>query len=65
MSTETNVQRFLTREEVAGLFRSHPRTVKRREASAGFPKPIQFGGKVLYDRASIERWIASRMASVR
>jgi predicted DNA-binding transcriptional regulator AlpA len=50
--------RFMNRQELANLLGLHVETVKRREKTAGWPRPVRISSKVvIYDRTDIERFL--------
>jgi predicted DNA-binding transcriptional regulator AlpA len=68
ISTETSpsaiadLPMLLTRAEVVGLLRIHPRTFGRLrvDPEVGFPEPVRLGSALRWRRTSIMRWLAAR-----
>jgi excisionase family DNA binding protein len=58
MDAHSNGSRFLTVDEVAALTRYAKRTIYRKVRTGAIPyKQHVKGGKLLFDRGEIERWI--------
>jgi predicted DNA-binding transcriptional regulator AlpA len=55
------VDAFFTQEEAAELARCHPRTLRRRVESDGFPPPVKFGSRILYRRNEVFAYIRRKM----
>jgi len=51
---------FLTREELASELRRNPRTLDRWEVLGMGPPRTMVGRKILYRRASVQRWLAAQ-----
>jgi hypothetical protein len=58
--SEPILSEFLTKEELATELRRNPRTLDRWEALGMGPPRTHVGRQVLYRRASVEKWLASR-----
>jgi predicted DNA-binding transcriptional regulator AlpA len=54
---------LLTQREAADLLRVHPRTLRRRVYTDGFPQPIKSGDRVLYVRAEVHGYLRRKMAA--
>ena len=50
----------LTLREVAAWLHATPFTIRRMRRLEGFPEPVRLGRKLLFDRAEVESWLASR-----
>jgi len=51
---------FLTKEELAAELRRNPRTLDRWAALGVGPPRTHVGRKVLYRRASVQRWLVAQ-----
>lgn len=51
---------YMTTTEVAELFRTSPETVRYWRTQKSGPKSLKVGKRILYERAEVERWAASR-----
>ena len=51
---------FLTTEELAAELRRNPRTLDRWEALGMGPPRTHVGRRVLYRRASVQKWLAAQ-----
>jgi hypothetical protein len=51
---------FLTKEELAAELRRNPRTLDRWDALGVGPPRTHIGRKVLYRRASVQKWLAAQ-----
>jgi Helix-turn-helix domain len=52
--------RYLTNREAASFLHLSPRTLEKHRMFGIGPRFYKFGGKVIYDMADIEAWIAAR-----
>jgi hypothetical protein len=55
---------FLTREELAAELRRNPRTLDRWAVLRIGPPRTRVGRKVLYRRASVQKWLAEQEQSL-
>ena len=51
---------FLTKEELAAELRRNPRTLDRWDALGMGPPRTHVGRKVLYRRASVQKWLCAQ-----
>jgi hypothetical protein len=51
---------FLTKEELAAELRRNPRTLDRWDVLRMGPPRTHVGRKVLYRRASVQKWLAAQ-----
>jgi predicted DNA-binding transcriptional regulator AlpA len=50
--------RFMSRQEFADLLGLHVETIKRKEGTDGWPRPVRIGPKtILYDRSDVEKFL--------
>ena len=54
---------FLTKEELAAELRRNPRTLDRWAVLGMGPPRTHVGRKVLYRRASVQKWLAAQEQS--
>ena len=54
---------FLTKEELAAELRRNPRTLDRWEVLGMGPPRTRVGRKVLYRRASVQKWLVAQERS--
>jgi hypothetical protein len=57
---EPILSEFLTREELAAELRRNPRTLDRWDALGTGPPRTHVGRKVLYRRASVQKWLCAQ-----
>ncbi len=57
---EPILSEFLTKEELAAELRRNPRTLDRWDLLGMGPPRTHVGRKVLYRRASVEKWLAAQ-----
>lgn len=50
----------MTPEDVAAMLHINVRTLRRMRLAGELPEPLQFGTRVRWRRADIEKWIAGR-----
>jgi hypothetical protein len=53
------LEEFLTKEELAAELRRNPRTLDRWEALGIGPPRTHVGRKILYRRASLQKWLVA------
>ena len=58
--TEPILAEFLTREQLAAELQRNPRTLDRWEVLRMGPPRTLMGRKVLYRRASVQKWLAAQ-----
>jgi excisionase family DNA binding protein len=63
MSTAPDV--FLTREEMAALFRVDPQTISHWVRKQRLPAPLRLGRQMLWRRQALERFLARQEESAR
>jgi hypothetical protein len=56
---------FLTKEDLAAELRRNPRTLDRWEVLGMGPPRTHVGRKILYRRASVQKWLAAQERSER
>ena len=56
-SSEPILSEFLTKEELAAELRRNPRTLDRWELLGMGPPRTHVGRRVLYRRASVQKWL--------
>jgi hypothetical protein len=61
--SESILSEFLTKEELAAEFRQNPRTLDRWDVLGTGPPRTHLGRKVLYRRASVQKWLAAQEQS--
>ena len=59
-NTEPILAEFLTREELAAELGCNPRTLDRWHVLGMGPRRTLVGRKILYRRASVQRWLAAQ-----
>jgi hypothetical protein len=59
-NSESILSQFLTKEELAAELRRNPRTLDRWSVLGMGPPRTQVGRRVLYKRASVEKWLAAQ-----
>ena len=59
-SPEPILAEFLTKEELAAELRRNPRTLDRWDLLGMGPPRTFMGRKILYRRASIQKWLAAQ-----
>ena len=59
-NAEPILAEYLTREQLASELRRNPRTLDRWEVLGMGPPRTHIGRKVLYCRASVQRWLAAQ-----
>ena len=62
-SSEPILSEFLTTEELAAELRRNPRTLDRWAVLGMGPPRTHVGRKVLYRRASVQKWLAAQEQS--
>ena len=62
-NSEPILSQFLTKEELASELRRNPRTLDRWSALGTGPPRTRVGRKVLYRRASVQKWLAAQEQS--
>jgi hypothetical protein len=60
MSNSEILSEFFTKEELAAELRRNPRTLDRWELLGMGPPRTHVGRKVLYRRASVQKWLAAQ-----
>jgi hypothetical protein len=60
---EPILSEFLSKEELAAELRRNPRTLDRWQALGMGPPRTHVGRKVLYRRASVQRWLVAQEQS--
>jgi hypothetical protein len=63
MSNSEILSEFFTKEELAAELRRNPRTLDRWEVLGMGPPRTHAGRKVLYRRASVQKWLAAQEQS--
>ena len=63
MSKEPILADYLTKQELAADLRRNPRTLDRWAALGMGPPRTRVGRKVLYRRASVQKWLADQEQS--
>ena len=58
--SESILSEFLTKEELAAELRRNPRTLDRWEVLGMGPPRTHVGRKILYRRASVQKWLAAQ-----
>ena len=58
--SEPILSEFLTKEELAAELRRNPRTLDRWQALGMGPPRTHVGRKVLYRRASVQKWLLAQ-----
>jgi tagatose-1,6-bisphosphate aldolase non-catalytic subunit AgaZ/GatZ len=64
MSNESILSEFLTKEELAEQLRRNPRTLDRWAILGMGPPRTHVGRKVLYRRASVQKWLVAQEQAV-
>ena len=64
MSNSEILSEFFTKEELAAELRRNPRTLDRWEVLGMGPPRTHVGRKVLYRRASVQKWLVAQEQSV-
>jgi hypothetical protein len=59
-NAEPILAEFLTREELAAELRRNPRTLDRWDVLGMGPPRTFVGRKILYRRASVQKWLAAQ-----
>ncbi len=59
-NSEPILSEFLTKEELAAELRRNPRTLDRWDVLRTGPPRTHVGRKVLYRRASVQKWLAAQ-----
>jgi hypothetical protein len=62
-NTEPILAEFLTKEELASELRRNPRTLDRWDVLGMGPPRTFVGRKVLYRRASVQKWLTAQERS--
>jgi hypothetical protein len=63
MSNSEILTQFFTKEELAAELRRNPRTLDRWKVLGMGPPRTYVGRKVLYRRASVQKWLAAQEQS--
>ena len=63
MSNEPILSEFLTKEELAEQLQRNPRTLDRWAVLGMGPPRTYVGRKVLYRRASVQKWLVAQEQS--
>lgn len=63
MSVTTTASRFMTTKELATELRMTPNAVRIMRHRGQGPAGVKVQGRVLYDRAVAEAWMAARFAA--
>jgi hypothetical protein len=63
MSNSEILSEFFTKEELAAELRRNPRTLDRWEVLGMGPPRTRVGRKVLYRRASVQKWLVAQERS--
>jgi len=63
MSNSEILSGFFTKEELAAELRRNPRTLDRWELLGMGPPRTRVGRKVLYRRASVQKWLVAQERS--
>ena len=63
--SEPVLSEFLTKEELAAELRRNPRTLDRWDALGMGPPRTHVGRKVLYRRASVQKWLCAQERQAR
>ena len=63
MSNSEILSEFFTKEELATELRRNPRTLDRWEVLGMGPPRTHVGRKVLYRRASVQKWLVAQERS--
>lgn len=63
MSNSEILSEFFTKEELAAELQRNPRTLDRWEVLGMGPPRTYVGRKVLYRRASVQKWLAAQEQS--
>jgi hypothetical protein len=63
MSNTEILSEFFTKEELAAELRRNPRTLDRWEVLGMGPPRTRVGRKVLYRRASVQKWLVAQERS--
>jgi hypothetical protein len=63
MSNEPILSEFLTKEELAEQLQRNPRTLDRWAVLSMGPPRTYVGRKVLYRRASVQKWLVAQEQS--
>jgi hypothetical protein len=63
MSNSEILSEFFTKEELAAELRRNPRTLDRWEVLGMGPPRTHVGRKVLYRRASVDKWLVAQERS--
>ena len=61
-NSEPILSEFLTKEELAAELRRNPRTLDRWDVLGMGPPRTHVGRKVLYRRASVQKWLVAQDA---
>jgi len=64
MSNEPILSEFLTKEELAEQLQRNPRTLDRWAVLGMGPPRTHVGRKVLYRRASVQKWLVAQEQAV-
>lgn len=64
MSNESILSEFLTKEELAEQLLRNPRTLDRWAVLGMGPPRTHVGRKVLYRRASVQKWLVAQEQAV-
>lgn len=64
MSNEPILSEYLTKEELAAELQRNPRALDRWEVLGIGPPRTHVGRKVLYRRASVQKWLAAQEQAV-
>jgi hypothetical protein len=59
-NSEPILSEFFTKEELAAELQKNPRTLDRWDALGVGPARTHVGRKVLYKRASVQKWLAAQ-----
>ena len=62
-NSEPILSEFLTKEELAAELRRNPRTLDRWDVLGMGPPRTHVGRKVLYRRASVQKWLVAQEQS--